>query len=73
MKKELTKQFFVEEFSWIDDILLDEEGKEQTKDNPTDRVSTDNVINIENTKGYRPTARQLPHLLRVFLDLRSTP
>lgn len=55
IKKEFTRQFLGEDFSWIDNKFpdeedKDEEGKEQTEDNPTDWVSADNVIDVENTK-----------------------
>lgn len=56
VKKELVKWFPSEEFSKTDNIFLEEEGdndeqdeEEQVEDNPTDWVSTDNVIDVENT------------------------
>lgn len=51
IKKELIKRFSAEDFSWIDDIFPEEEEDEEeeglTKDNPTDRISTENIIDIE--------------------------
>lgn len=45
------KKFPSEDFTWIDDIFPKEEGDEgeqdeegQAEENPTNRVSTDNVI-----------------------------
>lgn len=49
MKKELIRHFSTEDFSWIDNIFLDEEdedgeGEEQAEEYPTNRVSTNTVI-----------------------------
>lgn len=51
LKKELTRRFPAEDFSWIDDIFPDEEGEgeEQAEENPTNWVFIDAVIDIENT------------------------
>lgn len=54
IKKEVVKKFPSKNFTWIDDIFLEEgdEGEQeeegQAKENPTSRVSVDNVIDIEN-------------------------
>lgn len=51
INKELVKHFPTEYFAWIDDICLekeeDEHEKEHTEDNLVDRVSAENVINID--------------------------
>lgn len=51
----MLKRFPSKDFSWIDDIFPDEEeegeteeGERQVEDNPIDRVSLDNVIDIKN-------------------------
>lgn len=51
VKKERIKQFPIEDFSWIDDIFPEEEEDEQKEgdieDNPLNRVSYENVIDID--------------------------
>lgn len=56
VKKELVKRFPSEDFTYIDDIFPEQEGHEdeqeeerQSKDNPIDQVSIDNVVDVENT------------------------
>lgn len=39
----------MEDFSWIDNIFLEEEEEGLTENNPTDQVFTENVIDVDNT------------------------
>lgn len=51
VKKEMIKHFSTEDFAWIDDIFLEEEGEyeqEEERIEDIDRVFVENAIGVEN-------------------------
>lgn len=51
VKKELVTHFPSENFAWIDDIFLEEEGEDEQEEERTegiDWVSIENVMDVEN-------------------------
>lgn len=69
VKKERIKQFPIEDFSWIDDIFPEEEEDEQKEgdieDNPLNRVSYENVIDIDEnlTEAQQEVTKDIPPVM----------
>lgn len=69
IKKEGIKHFPTEDFSWIDDIFPEEEEDEQKEgdieDNPLNRVSYENVIDIDEnlTEAQQEVTKDIPPVM----------